>query len=253
MSSPAARVLGADAFGKRAFKCVIFDVDGTLYQLERVRRRMRGRLLCDCLKHPWRGYATLRILSAYRRAQEAMRTTSAEYSDIASAQLAAACAATGVSAELAAPIVEYWMERAPLDLLGASLREGTPNLLRRLKQLGFRLGVLSDYPSEAKLASLGIGHFFDVVVSAQDPEVQRFKPDPRGIEVILRHLRVNNDEALYVGDRPEVDALAARRAGVSCVIVGGGRHTTQLFGHSRVSNFRELAAAFEGPAGGRSG
>ena len=202
-------------------RAVLFDVDGTLYRLAPVRRRMGARLLAECLKNPPRGYAAVRLLSAYRKAQELLRGAAGLRPDIASAHLAAACAATGLSAEAAAPVIHQWMERAPLGMIGAWLREGTVELLRSLRQAGTRLGAVSDYPAEAKLASLGIRHWFDVVICAQDPEVQRFKPDPRGIEVALRRLGVVPRQALYVGDRPEVDGMAARRAGVRCAIVAG--------------------------------
>jgi phosphoglycolate phosphatase-like HAD superfamily hydrolase len=56
-------------------------------------------------------------------------------------------------------------------------------------------------------------------VTAQDPEVQRFKPHPRGLEVTLGRLGVSKREAIYIGDRADVDGEAAGRAGVRCVIV----------------------------------
>jgi FMN phosphatase YigB (HAD superfamily) len=61
---------------------------------------------------------------------------------------------------------------------------------------------------------MGMTEFFDVVVTAQDREIQRFKPDPTGLEVTLQRLGVRNDKAIYIGDRPEVDAIAATRAGL---------------------------------------
>jgi putative hydrolase of the HAD superfamily len=88
-----------------------------------------------------------------------------------------------------------------------------------LRASGLRLGVLSDYPPEAKLAALGVGDLFDAVLCAQAPEVGVFKPNPRGILVLLERLGVAPSEALYVGDRAEVDAAAARAAGVACAIL----------------------------------
>ncbi len=67
-------------------------------------------------------------------------------------------------------------------------------------------------------AAMGIRPYFDAVVSAQDSEVRRFKPHPRGLEVTLARLGVEPGQACYIGDRPEVDAAAARAAGLECVI-----------------------------------
>ena len=70
----------------------------------------------------------------------------------------------------------------------------------------------SDYPAEEKLAALGLRA--EVVVSATDPEVDRLKPDPRGLEVALARLGASAEHCLLVGDRDERDGEAARRAGV---------------------------------------
>ena len=76
---------------------------------------------------------------------------------------------------------------------------------------------------------MGLADFFDVVVSAADPGVNRFKPCPDGIFYALRQLGVDPDAALYVGDRPEVDGEAARSAGVAGVIIGRGRSSGLSF------------------------
>ncbi len=206
----------------RPLRAVLFDVDGTLYRLGPMRRRMRARLVAECLKHPARGYTAIRLLSAYRKAQEHLRREAQTHSDIAAAQLAAACVAARLSKEAAAPVIRHWMEVEPLKIIAASLRGGTVELLNRLRRSGIRVAAVSDYPCERKLDVLGIRQWFDTVVCAQDPEVQRFKPNPRGIEVALHRLGVSPDEALYVGDRPEVDDLAAQRAGVRSVILRDG-------------------------------
>jgi len=43
------------------------------------------------------------------------------------------------------------------------------------------------------------------------------KPDPRILEIALDRLRVRPKEAVYVGDDPQVDGLAANRAKVPFV------------------------------------
>ena len=93
---------------------------------------------------------------------------------------------------------------------------------------GIRLGALSDYPADAKLQALGIRDQFEVVLSAQSPEVGVFKPHPGGLEAVLDRMRVSVNQALYVGDREEVDAAAAEAAGLACAILttrAGGTET----------------------------
>jgi FMN phosphatase YigB (HAD superfamily) len=197
-------------------QAVIFDLDGTLYHQKPVRRAMLARLLRAHLLRPFEGYRTIRFLSAYRRAQEELRNESA--ADAANRQLLHACERARFDSALAPAIVGRWMEREPLDLLRIHRRAGLVEILQNLRDAGIRLALLSDYPATRKLEALGIAHLFEIVVSAQDPEVGAFKPSPLGLEVTLRRLGVQPGAALYVGDRPDVDSAAARAAGIDCAI-----------------------------------
>ena len=212
----------------RRLKAIVFDVDGTLYRQEPVRRAMLGRLLKAHFNRPLVGLRALRWLRAYRRAQERLRGEPPASGDLAGRQVRLACAWTGADPADMTSCVRRWMEEEPLALLRPSLREGVATLLTAARRRGLRVAACSDYPAAEKLAAMGIGRLFDVVVTAQDPDVQRFKPDPRMLEVALARLGVSKQEALYVGDRPEVDAEAARRAGMACAIVRSGRSLAEL-------------------------
>jgi HAD superfamily hydrolase (TIGR01549 family) len=87
---------------------------------------------------------------------------------------------------------------------------------------GLRLGIFSDFRPATKLRALRIEHFFEVVISAQDLEVQRFKPDPLGLELVLERMGIVATQALYVGDRAEIDGAAAHRAGMAFFAAGDG-------------------------------
>ena len=169
------------------------------------------------LSDPVEGYRTIRLLSAYRHAQEDLRNGAGEGST-AARQLTIACEKTGCDAARADELIVRWMEVEPLDLLRAHRRDGLIDTLVALRDSGLRLALLSDYPAQAKLAALESDHLFEVVVSAQDPEVGVFKPSPRGIEVTLSRLGVLPNEAVYIGDRHDVDYPAANAAGVECAI-----------------------------------
>ena len=220
-------------------KALIFDVDGTLYRQGPVRRTMLGRLLREHVGNPMQGLLTLRVLRAYRKAQEVLRTPSSAYSDLAEEQLRLACKWTGVRLEVVRVYVDRWMEREPLEPVARSLCEGVRECLQVAVKREMRLGVFSDYPPAAKLTAMGVEHFFDVLVSAQDPEVQKFKPSPRGLEVALQRLGVERRQALYIGDRPEVDAAAARDAGVACVIIGR-LNVVHRHGWIELAGYKEL-------------
>jgi phosphoglycolate phosphatase/putative hydrolase of the HAD superfamily len=112
------------------------------------------------------------------------------------------------------------MVHEPLALLARYRREGLLDFLERARDCGLKLGVLSDYPARRKLEALGVAPYFDVVMSAQDREIGRLKPDPKGLLAILAALQIEPAEAVYLGDRPDTDASVALAAGVPCLILG---------------------------------
>ena len=74
------------------FKAVIFDLDGTLYRPETLRRAMLLRLLHAHAVRPLRGLRTARVLRAYRNAQEHLRNAAIALIRLAGWQnVAAAC------------------------------------------------------------------------------------------------------------------------------------------------------------------
>ncbi len=213
-----------DKANERPLAAIVLDVDGTLYHQAPVRRAMLIRLALATARAPRSGLRAVRAVAAYRWAQEAARVAAVVPGESAAArQLRMAVGRCGLpEAELSATIAR-WMEQEPLTLLARYRHEGLLEFLDGCRERGIRLAVLSDYPCTDKLAALGIADRFDLVLSAFDPEVGVFKPDPTGIRVALERLGVAAPDALYVGDRPEVDGAAAAAAGVRAAIVGGTR------------------------------
>jgi len=231
----------AAAFDADRLKAIVFDVDGTLYRMTPLRRAMLFRLACDALARPWAALPTLRTLQAYRHAQERLRREDIDGA-LASAQLRLACERTGQSEEVVARVVARWMEEEPLRLLEPLVTPALRALLAEARRRGLRLGVLSDYPAAAKLTAMRLSEYFDIVVTAQDPAVNRFKPHPLGLREALRRLEVDASQALYVGDRHEVDGRAAEAAGVPCVIVGRRAAALPAAASLSVADYVELAA-----------
>ena len=230
---------------RAALRAIVFDVDGTLYRQGEVRRGMLVRLLRAHAGQPAQGLRTMRALQAYRRAQEHMRRSPEAVGgngDTAAGQLRLACLWSGLAPGELRPYVERWMHTEPLDLVARAAQPGLADFLAEARRRGLRLAVLSDYPPAAKLAALGVDHYFEAAVCAQDADVRAFKPSPRGIRVALERLGVAPGEALYVGDRPQVDAAAAAAAGVPCVIVGR-RDAARAGGWAEVSGYAALGRA----------
>ena len=90
---------------------------------------------------------------------------------------------------------------------------------------GVRMSVASNKPAAYSiriLERLGVRPHFDAV---EGPETAgATKPDPAMIRACLRAMRIDSQEALYVGDMT-IDALAGAQAGVAVVLVAGGSST----------------------------
>lgn len=199
-------------------EAIVFDVDGTFYYQSPVRWQMTLRLARYCLGSPFAGWRAVRLLSAYRRAQESLRLSGADNSP--SRQLELACSGLRIGPDVARGIIDEWMGARPLDLLPACARKGLREFIEATRKRGIRLGIFSDYPAAAKLRAFQFETLFDCVLSAQDSAVSAFKPSPAGLLECLRLLGVRPENSLYIGDRPEIDGEAARRAGIKAYIVG---------------------------------
>jgi phosphoglycolate phosphatase/putative hydrolase of the HAD superfamily len=220
-------------------KAVIFDLDGTLYLQDVLRRAMLVRLVRAHAMRPVAGVRTARILTAYRKAQEALRgsmTPGQAPVDLADVQLQRTCEVTRAQPGLVSECVSRWMEYEPLAVLRRCIRPGLVEFLRSCRTQGLRLAVFSDYPAEAKLDALGLGHFFDVVLSAQSPVVGVFKPHPKGLLVVAERLALEPSDCMYVGDRADVDGAAAAAAGMRCFIL------------TRVAGFPQLSERLNRPS-----
>jgi FMN phosphatase YigB (HAD superfamily) len=218
---------------------IVVDVDGTLYRQSPVRRAIVWRLVRSYWTNPGRALTTLRVLSAYRRAQEVLRACDASTPDLYMGQVKLAARWTDTAEALVQECVHRWMEQEPLSLLRPARRAGLLEFLDQARRDAIHLAVFSDYPAVAKLEALEVREFFAVILSAHDLDVGRFKPDPLGIDLAIERLGVERRHVLYIGDRPDVDAVAARRAGVACIILG---RRASAPGHSWVglSGFREV-------------
>ncbi len=183
------------------YPTVLFDLDGTLVD--------SGSMILASFRH-----ATRTVLAR----------------EIPDEELVAAVGGTTIhdqmrvfDAERVDELVEAYREHnAPLH---AELEafQGVDDLLETFAAEGRKLGIVtSKRRKTADLAFdvLGIGRFFDAVVTAG--ETPRHKPDPEPVLMALDRLGSNPAEAAFVGDSP-FDVGAGKAAGVYSVGVTWGR------------------------------
>jgi putative hydrolase of the HAD superfamily len=195
-----------------AVRAVVFDVDGTLYDQASMRRRMGMALILHCLRHPleWR---LLRTVQTFREVREALGEE--EVGDVARLQYSRPAERLRIDPASVRQVAEYWLGERPLAHLRACRAPGIDELFKALRETGRKIAVFSDYSIEDKLQALELEA--DLCVSALDPDVDRLKPNARGLERILERLALPPDACVMIGDRDDRDGEAARRVGMPFV------------------------------------
>jgi putative hydrolase of the HAD superfamily len=92
-------------------------------------------------------------------------------------------------------------------------------VLGELRSEGVRLGVVSNWDSRLPrlLDELGLSPFFDAIGVSHLEGVE--KPDPELFHRVLERMDGRANDALHVGDIPEVDLAGARAAGVDGILI----------------------------------
>ena len=197
---------------------VVFDVDGTLYDAQRLRRAMLWRLLHETWRA--RSVRTLRVLRTFRAVREVLGAQ--ECANFEVLQYTHTAARVGCDAQAVRALVAQWMEREPLPLLRACRHPQVEAVFAGLRAAGKPIGVLSDYPAQEKLRALELQA--QVVVSATDADIARLKPHPRGLLAIVERAGVSAARTLMIGDRVDRDAASAQRAGAQALMISRKQH-----------------------------
>jgi HAD superfamily hydrolase (TIGR01549 family) len=222
-------------------KAILMDVDGTLYGKHAVQRAMLMQLGAEIIARPRAGYRLLRALRAYRTAQERLRR-GAECGP-ASYQYKLAEDISGISECQIRSAVRLWMQQVPLQFIRRSRFPGVKEFCEWAVAHNVVLGVVSDYDAHDKLRALELAPLISAVVCAQDSEVDRFKPDTKGLLYALQKLGAQPHEAIYIGDRFETDALAAIASGLECFLLA--RSVERTPGVTRVDSWFEIRMILE--------
>jgi HAD superfamily hydrolase (TIGR01549 family) len=164
-------------------------------------------------------YSIWRSLGYFRRVREELRHLGAPAEDLATLQYTEAAQRLGESRAHIESVVAEWIYQRPLKYLWLCQRRGLEAFLTFLESRGIQVGVFSDYPALDKLQALGLVRRISLALCATDPEINAFKPHPKGFLHACALWGLPPEEVLYIGDRPEVDAVGAANAGMPCALL----------------------------------
>ena len=190
-------------------RAVIFDVDGTLYNQKILRKLIIKKLMNYYLIRPHR-LSDLKIIHHFRNERE--NNHSKQVYNLAEEQYLWAAESAGVPVSKVKEVIDQWIFKKPLQLLPGCIYDGVRELFNNLADQGIARIIFSDYPAQEKLKALGLSA--EGFICATDPNINRLKPHPRGLEVIMKRWSLTPEQLLFIGDRDDRDGECARRAGV---------------------------------------
>ena len=99
--------------------------------------------------------------------------------------------------------------------------DGIPAVLEKLKEMGVKVGVVSNKPHEATQEICRQYFHGNIDAAIGDNADRRNKPDPDNVYEALKQLGAEKDRTLYAGDS-DIDMYTAQNAGLDSVGVTWG-------------------------------
>jgi putative hydrolase of the HAD superfamily len=211
---------------------IAFDLDGTFYP----NYRFYIRLIPFILKE-------YRLLLAMGKARNALRAKPAE-GDFYDLQ-------AGIMAKILRKEPEAVKERTerliyrswePL-FKNIKLFPHVRETLKNLREKGFKLGLLSDFPPENKLEYLDLADCWDIILCSES--TNRLKPHPMPFLELAKRMDLAPERILYVGNSVKYDIIGAKQVGMKAALIRPpflkrfGRHGNADF---VFSGYRQLSA-----------
>lgn len=204
---------------------IIFDVDGTLYNQSKLRKKMCLMLIAYYTIRPWK-IKDLKILYHFRKERE--RKSGYQSINLTREQYEWCAQKVNTSLEDVKRVVDKWIFEFPNKYLKQFMYPGVQTFFLDLDKKNIRKAVFSDYESEKKLASMELT--VDISVSSTDDNINAMKPLPKGIFHILTELNITNkSNCLFIGDRLELDGKSAKSAGIPFLIIDKKKAKINLY------------------------
>ena len=200
---------------------VAFDLDGTLYP----NYSLNMRLLPFLFRH-WR------FLLAFSRARNNIRREQAAQAALALTPQSSMPDFYGRQAQLVAEQLKAQKEEIREKIDRLIYRGWEPFFLKikpfphvrevlgEMKAAGLKLGLLSDFPTAAKLEYLGLSGYWNTALCTEN--IGALKPAALPFEELAKALSCAPEQILYVGNSNRYDVEGAKRAGMKAALLNIG-------------------------------
>ncbi len=201
-------------------ECALFDFGGTLVDVEAFLEKEGLEFDIKCFRKLGYNISKNRMKKAIKAANDAVHRNYignpykyrehvfflaiAEYLDIK------------ISKKSASVFGMAFRERM---IKGAKLFPDARKVLKKLKDGGYKLGIVSNadsYTPNKILERLNIAQFFDTIVISEDVGKDKIKLLP--FKIALKKLKVAPEDAVMIGDRIDEDITAAAKLGIKTVL-----------------------------------
>jgi putative hydrolase of the HAD superfamily len=199
----------------QGLSAIAFDLDGTLYPNFRFYRR----LLPFLFKHG-------PLLAAFGRARDIIRREQRQNPSVSvpdfyayQAQIVAdLLKKKNTTANMVQDTIEKLIYRGwEAHFTSIGMFPGVRDFLLEIQAAGLKLGILSDFPPQLKLANMGISGFWDVILCSESTGA--IKPAAKPFNDLAKALGFPPEQILYVGNSYRYDVLGAMQVGMKAALI----------------------------------
>lgn len=212
-------------------KAVAFDIDGTLYRTW----RFNLRLFPYFLSH-------LCFFAKYGLARKALRIDSnkTDFIKAQSEDMAKRLHCTPEEANKRLEKIVYTgIEKYFVNLPPC---EGAVEFIKQLKEAGYKIGILSDFPPEQKGNIWGIKDLCDVCLGTETTGA--LKPSTIPFIALSKQLQVEPEQILYVGNSHKYDVIGANNAGMKTAWITTSKNKKSDIADITFVHYKELYKLF---------
>ena len=193
---------------------IIFDLDGTLYDLVKLRRLLLRKLLISCITFRMR-LLDFRIIAYFRKQRELRKSYSSDR--LLEEQYDQCAKYLGIPPERVKRTIDTYMFNFPLQFLKLTKYKGVDSLFTRLRSKKIKIAIYSDYPVKDKLNALGLSA--DAAFCSTDASIGQMKPSSKALRFICADMCCNPENTVFIGDRNDTDGEGARLAGIRFILL----------------------------------